>query len=330
MEKGKLPIMVNSHSESSLNLGVVQMKEKGAFKLNGFMMLIVLLAVIFLTFVFFVRGITFTLALGSLALGQFILSILLGLTVVIIISGFTTVQPNEAKALTFFGKYVGTIRDSGFWFTVPLTARRKVSLRVHNFNSATLKVNDIEGNPVEIATVVVFKVIDSAKALFDVENYEQFVEIQSETALRHIASKYPYDDFEEGRYSLRSNADEVAEELTRELHDRLKLAGVEVLEARLTHLAYATEIAHAMLQRQQASAILAARKIIVDGAVGMAQLAIERLLEDSTLHFDEQQKVAMINNLLVTIVSDRSAQPVINTGSANFDRKTSSHEEKTE
>lgn len=301
------------------------MKEKGAFKLNGFIMILVLLAAVYCLFQLFLKGFT-SFLLGSLAWGHFIFAILLGIAVILMISGFTTVQPNESKALTFFGKYIGTIRDSGFWFTVPLTARRKVSLRVHNFNSAILKVNDIEGNPVEIGAVVVFKVVDSAKASFDVENYEEFVEIQSETALRHIASKYPYDDIDMGGYSLRGNADEVAEELTRELHERLKLAGVEVLEARLTHLAYATEIAHAMLQRQQASAILAARKIIVDGAVGMAQMAIERLLEDSSLHFDEEQKIAMINNLLVTIVSDRSTQPVINTGNAGYERRSRNQE----
>lgn len=298
------------------------MKEKGAFKINGFLMLLVFLAASFGTIALFFKGLTASFILGYFAWGYFILAILLAIALVFMLTGFTTVQPNEAKALTFFGQYVGTIRESGFWFVTPLTLRRKVSLRVHNFNSATLKVNDIEGNPVEIAAVVVFKVIDSAKALFDVINYEQFVEIQSETALRHIATKYPYDHYDSDGYSLRGNADEVAEELTRELHDRLKLAGVEVLEARLTHLAYATEIAHAMLQRQQASAILAARKIIVDGAVGMAQMAIERLLEDSSLHLDEDQKVAMINNLLVTIVSDRSAQPVINTGTVGYDRRS--------
>jgi hypothetical protein len=306
------------------------MKEKGVVKLNGFLMLIVLLALVAVTVMSFFRGIKSSILLGSFAFGPFLISILVGLTVIILLTGFTIVQPNEAKALTFFGRYVGSLRDSGFWFSIPLTSRPKVSLKVHNFNSSILKVNDVRGNPVEIGAVVVFKVIDSAKALFDVENYEEFVEIQSETALRHIASKYPYDDFDTGGYSLRGNAEEVAEELTRELHDRLKLAGVEVLEARLTHLAYATEIAHAMLQRQQASAILAARQIIVDGAVSMAQMAIERLLEDSSLHFDESQKIAMINNLLVTIVSDRSAQTVINTGSYSFERKSRNQEEKAE
>ena len=192
--------------------------------------------------------------------------------------------------------------------------RRKISLRVRNFNSKMLKVNDVEGNPVEIAAVVVFKVVDTAKAVFDVDDYEKFVEIQSETALRHVATKYPYDLFQEEGYSLRSNAEEVANELARELQVRLKVAG-GVIEARLTHLAYAMEIAGAMLQRQQATAILAARKKIVEGAVGMVQLAILQLQQDGIVELDEERKATMINNLLVAIVSDRSAQPVINTGS---------------
>lgn len=298
------------------------MEEKGAFKLNGFLMLFVWLAAVFFTSVLFFKCFAASFVFGFFAWRYFLLAIFLGIAAIIVLTGFTVVHPNEAKALTFFGRYIGSIRYSGFWFTVPFTARRKVSLRVHNFNSAVLKVNDIEGNPVEIGAVIVFKVTDSAKALFDVENYEEFVEIQSETALRHIATKYPYDNFDVEGYSLRGNADEVAGELTQELHDRLKLAGVEILEARLTHLAYATEIAQAMLQRQQASAILAARKIIVDGAVGMAQMAIDNLLKDSKLHFDEEQKIAMINNLLVTIVSDRAAQPVINTGHSGFDSRS--------
>ena len=199
--------------------------------------------------------------------------------------------------------------------TVPFSLGKVVSLRVSNFNSKTLKVNDVAGNPVEIAAVVVFRVVDSAKAMFDVSNYEQFVEIQSETALRHVATKYPYDNYREEGYSLRGNAEEVAGELTRELQERLALAGVEVMEARLTHLAYATEIASAMLQRQQASAILAARQIIVEGAVGMVQLALVRLEKDGILELDQERKAAMINNLLVAIISERGAQPIINTGS---------------
>ena len=306
------------------------LKEKSALRFNGFIMFFALLAAGIWTAMSLFNAIKSFVVLGGSWVG-IVIPVLLGLIILLIMTGLTIVQPNEAKALTFFGKYVGSIRDSGFWFTVPLTDRKKVSLRVHNFNSAILKVNDIDGNPVEIGAVVVFRVIDSAKALFGVEDYEEFVEIQSETALRHIATKYPYDNFENGGYSLRGNADEVAGELTRELHDRLKLAGVEVLEARLTHLAYATEIAQAMLQRQQASAILAARKIIVDGAVGMAQMAIERLLEDNSFHLDEQQKVAMINNLLVTIVSDQATQPIISTGASGYERRSKNlQEEKTE
>ncbi len=278
------------------------MKEQSAFKINGFIGILMILLLV---------GI----ASWSFLNQHLILGIVLIVVVAILCSGITIVQPNEAKVLTFFGRYSGSIKDAGFWLTIPVTIRKKVSLRVRNFNSKMLKVNDVEGNPVEIAAVIVFKVIDSAKAIFDVDDYETFVEIQSETALRHVATKYPYDNFTEEGYSLRGNAEEVAEELARELQDRLKVAGVQVIEARLTHLAYATEIAGAMLQRQQAAAILAARKIIVQGAVGMAQMAIARLQEDGIVELDEERKIAMINNLMVAIVSDRSAQPVINTGS---------------
>ncbi len=245
--------------------------------------------------------------------------ILLGIVLLVasapLLSAITVVQPNQAMVVTFFGSYAGTIRKSGLWMTVPFSVRKKVSLRVRNFNSAKLKVNDIEGNPIEIAAVVVFRVIDSAKATFDVDNYEQFVEIQSETALRHVANKYPYDTFDSNGYSLRGNSEEVAAELSRELQERLSVAGVEVMEARLTHLAYSTEIASAMLQRQQATAIIAARSKIVEGAVGMVQLAIAQLQQEGVIELDEERKAAMINNLLVAIVSDRSANPVINTGS---------------
>lgn len=278
------------------------MKESKASKINGFLALLLLLLLLGAAVYSFIKfmiipGIIFTLLFIILSTGMFM------------------VQPNEAKVLTFFGRYVGVVRESGFWLAIPFIGRKKVSLRVRNFNSKTLKVNDVDGNPVEIAAVVVFKVIDAARAVFDVDDYEKFVEIQSETALRHVATRYPYDTFEEAGYSLRGNAEEVAQELAKELQERLALAGVEVLEARLTHLAYATEIAHAMLQRQQATAILAARQKIVEGAVGMAQMAIAHLERDKTVELDEERKIAMINNLLVAIVSDRSAQPVINTGS---------------
>ncbi|MCD1259803.1 SPFH domain-containing protein [Paenibacillus athensensis] len=276
------------------------MKEKKTWSVNGFLGLVLCLLAIAVSI--------YLLAQEYVASG-----IVLLVLAVLFSSTFTVVQPNEASVVTFFGSYLGTIRKSGLWLVVPFSIRRKVSLRVRNFNSVKLKVNDVEGNPIEIAAVVVFKVVDTAKALFDVDNYEKFVEIQSETALRHVASKYPYDRFEGDGYSLRGNADEVATELSAELQQRLSVAGVEVVESRLTHLAYSTEIASAMLQRQQASAILAARQIIVDGAVGMVQMAIAKLEADG-LQLDEEKKAAMTNNLLVAIVSDRSASPVINTG----------------
>lgn len=231
----------------------------------------------------------------------------------VLLTGLTIVQPNQAAVVTFFGRYLGVIRKSGLYLAVPLSSRRKVSLRVRNFNSAKLKVNDVNGNPIEIATVVVFAVVDSAKALFEVDEYETFVEIQSEAALRHVASKYPYDQPDTASFSLRGNTEEIAVELTDELQNRLAIAGVKVIETRLTHLAYSTEIASAMLQRQQAEAIIAAREKIVDGAVTMVQMAIERLQAGQVVELDDERKAAMINNLLVAVVSDRSAQPVINT-----------------
>lgn len=246
--------------------------------------------------------------------GHPVIGVLLVVLGLVGVSGIVLVQPNQAVVLTFFGNYIGSVRQSGLWLTVPLVGQRRVSLRVRNFNSKTLKVNDIDGNPIEIAAVVVFRVVDSAKAVFDVDDYEEFVEIQSETALRHIASMYPYDAYEGNRHSLRSHGEEIAAELNRNLQERLAVAGVEVMEARLTHLAYATEIAAAMLQRQQAMAIVAARQKVVESAVGMVQDAIEHLMKNGVVELDEEKKATMINNLLVAIVSDRAAQPVINTG----------------
>jgi regulator of protease activity HflC (stomatin/prohibitin superfamily) len=242
------------------------------------------------------------------------LGVLLMLVFVVAMSSLTIVHPNESKVIVFFGKYMGTVHDSGFWLVIPFSNKKKVSMKVRNFNSQKLKVNDAEGNPVEIAAVVVFKVVDTAKATFDVDNYETFVEIQSETAIRHIAAQYPYDSFsEDARHSLRGNADEVAAELKAELQNRLSVAGVEVLETRLTHLAYAPEIAGAMLQRQQAVAIVSARQKIVEGAVGMVETALQQL-EEKGIVLDSERRAAMVNNLMVSIVSDRAATPVINTG----------------
>lgn len=276
------------------------MIEKKAWAVNGYLALILMLALL-------IGGIALLIQENLAGIPLLIVAIILG-------TGILVVQPNKSYTLVFFGSYIGSLREPGLWLSVPFAVRKGVSLRVRNFNSKTLKVNDIEGNPVEIATVVVFRVVDTAKAMFDVEKYEQFVEIQSETALRHVATRYAYDNFEGKGLSLRSNPEEVSFELMQELQQRLKLAGVEVSEARLTHLAYATEIAGAMLQRQQASAILSARQIIVEGAVGMVEMAIERLENDGVVKLDEERKATMINNLLVSIVSERAVQPVINTG----------------
>ena len=225
-------------------------------------------------------------------------------------AGLFTVQPNEARVLVFLGRYAGTVREPGFHFANPLAVRKRISLKVHNFNSDRLKVNDAVGNPIEIAAVVVWRVVDTAKALFQVEDYKSFVAIQSETALRALASRYPYDA--EGK-SLRGNPEEIAEELKAEVEERLKVAGVEVLEARLTHLAYAPEVAQAMLRRQQALAVVAARRLIVEAAVGMVREALSGL-EGAGLALEEERKAAMVNNLMVALVSEAQAQPVVNVG----------------
>src|SRR5699024_9589560 len=230
-------------------------------------------------------------------------------------SGTTVVQPNQAAVVIFLGKYMGSIRKEGIAVTVPFSMRRMVSLRVRNFNSSQLKVNDVNGNPIEIAAVIVFRVVDAAKAVFVVDRYEKYVEIQSETAIRAVATQYPYDTFTDNEMTLRGNAEEVSKELAKDLQGRLTVAEVEVLETRLTHLAYSTEVAQAMLQRQQASAIIAARKQIVEGAVGMVEDAISQLEKDGIVDLDEERRATMVNNLMVSIVSDNGTQPVVNTGS---------------
>ncbi len=229
-------------------------------------------------------------------------------------SGFFVVQPNEARVLVLFGRYIGSVRRDGFWWANPFAVKRHVSLRIRNFNSERIKVNDLHGNPIEIAAVVVWRVTDSARALFDVENYEGFVAIQSETAIRALASEYPYDAQDEERSSLRGNPQEIAESLQKQVQSRLEVAGVVVNESRISHLAYAQEIAQAMLRRQQAQAIVAARQKIVEGAVGMVQAALKALSEQKIIELDEDKKATMVNNLMVALVSEREAQPVINTG----------------
>ncbi len=240
----------------------------------------------------------------------------LALVALLALPGFFVVAPNEAMVLILFGRYVGTVRESGLWWTNPLTAvyRETISGRVRNFQSDRSKVNDAAGSPIEIAAVVVWRVVETARAVFDVEDFEQFVVVQSETAIRHLASLYPYDDFEEGTPSLRGNADAVSDSLHQELQARLAAAGIEVLEARLTHLAYAPEIAEAMLRRQQASAIVAARQTIVAGAVGLVDMALQRISQDGIVELDEERKAAMVSNLMVVLTGDRAPTPVLNTG----------------
>ncbi|MBE3550554.1 MAG: SPFH domain-containing protein [Brockia lithotrophica] len=283
------------------------MQEKRAWRANGFAGLLVVLALFAGGAWFLNRGIP--LSPSSIVTGVFLIAVGLVLS-----CGLFVVQPNNAVALVFFGKYVGSVREPGFHLSIPFTVRKTVTLRVRNFNSAKLKVNDQQGNPIEIAGVIVFRVVDSAKALFEVDNYEQFVEIQSEAAIRHIASLYPYDLFEAEGPTLRGNTEEIAAELKKDLQQRLAVAGVEVMDARLTHLAYAPEIAAAMLQRQQASAILAARQKIVEGAVGMVQMAIRQLEAQGIVELNDEHKAGMVNNLMVAIVSERGVQPVLNAG----------------
>lgn len=286
------------------------MKEKEIFKLNGFIGAFCVLLLVAIA-AFFIRQFVLY---GYVAM--VIVGFLLVLVSAVLLTGFTVIQPNQAKVFTLFGSYLGVIKKEGFWFSVPLTIRKNVSLRVINFNSDKLKVNDLEGNPIEIAAVVVYKVFDSAKAVFDVENYKEFVHTQSETGLRHIASQYPYDNFNNDyEISLRQHSDEVADELTKDLQKRFQVAGVEIIEARIMHLAYSSEIASSMLQRQQAKAVLAARKVIVDGAVSMVKSAIEQLSSEGVVELDEEKKAQMVNNLMVALVSDKGNQPIVNTGS---------------
>jgi regulator of protease activity HflC (stomatin/prohibitin superfamily) len=278
--------------------------EKRAFRTSGFLALLLIVVV----------------ALGTVKLLTQLsgaLAVLVGFVGVLVflalVTGLTVVSPNEAKVVLFFGRYVGTINTAGFYWTVPYSSKRSVSLRVGNFESARLKVSDADGNPVEIAAVVVWRVVDTAKAVFAVDNYVAYIAVQAEAAVRHLATSYPYEAHDSGRSSLR-DATVVSEVLTEELRERVARAGVEVLETRITHLAYAPEIAQAMLARQQANAIVAARFKIVEGAVGMVQQALERLREQNVVDLDEERKAQMVANLLVVLCGDRAAQPVVNAG----------------
>ena len=237
------------------------------------------------------------------------------LLLIFLLAGLFVVNPNEGRVLLLFGRYKGTVKDQGLHWANPLLTKRRISLRVRNFETEHSKVNDTEGNPIEMASVVVWKVVDTAEASFEVDDYVNYVHVQSESALRNLATLYPYDTHEEGSLSLRGNTDEIAGQLKIEIQSRLHKAGVEVLEARITHLAYAPEIASAMLQRQQAGAIIAARTLIVEGAVGMVEMALEKLSSQHIGDLDEERKANMVSNLLVVLCSDKATQPVLNTGS---------------
>ena len=241
--------------------------------------------------------------------------IVLGTLAFFSLIGLYTVQPNQAAVISLFGKYVGTVKENGLRWNNPFYSKRKISLRVRNFESGKLKVNELDGSPIEIAAVIVWQVVDASEAVFNVDDYESFVHIQSEAALRGMATSYPYDQHEDGQMSLRSHAAEISEHLQKELAERLADAGVQVLDARISHLAYAPEIAQAMLQRQQANAVVAARTRIVAGACGMVEMALAELEKSGVVQLDEERKAAMVSNLLVVLCGDRSTQPIVNTGS---------------
>lgn len=282
-------------------------EERQASTYNGYTAIIVLLLLTLATPV----------AIGILPMMLKIPMALFGLLVLACWLGFYMVAPNQGRVLQLFGRYVGSERSEGLRWANPLYMKAKVSLRVRNFESGTLKVNDSKGNPIDIAAVVVWKVVDTAEALFEVDDYENYVQIQSEAALRNLATTHPYDSFgEEGQnFCLRGSPEEVAALLKTEVQNRLSKAGVEVIEARLSHLAYAPEIANAMLQRQQASAIVAAREKIVEGAVGMVDLALNKLHDQNVVELDEERKAAMVSNLLVVLCGEHAASPVVNAGS---------------
>ena len=284
-------------------------REKEMRGFSGWLMVFLLLAAGFITIYGLIRGIR--VGPGELVLAS---AIAYGIQFVCYF-GLTVVNPNEAKVITLFGVYKGSLKQPGFWWVNPLTTRRKISLRVRNFESGKLKVNDRDGNPIEIAAVIVWRVVETFEAVFNVDDYENFVHVQAEAAVRGLATSYPYDAHEEGQISLRLSAAEIADRLKAEIQDRLEKAGVEVLETRISHLAYAAEIASAMLRRQQASAVIAARQKIVEGAVGMVEMALDELSRKNVVDLDEERKATMVSNLLVVLCSEQNVQPVVNTGS---------------
>jgi regulator of protease activity HflC (stomatin/prohibitin superfamily) len=257
----------------------------------------------------------FIIAAKSITIWLIFVTVLVAVALLICLLGFFMVHPNQSKVLTLFGTYVGSVRTTGLRWANPFYAKQTVSLRIRNFDCDTLKVNDSSGNPIEIAAVVVWKVVDSAEAIFEVDDYISFLQIQSEAAVRNLATSYPYESHSDDQIALRSSPQEIAEQLKTEVQDRLEKAGIEVIEARISHLAYAQEIASAMLKRQQAEAIVAARRTIVDGAVGMVKMALDELKEQDIIELDDERKAAMVSNLLVVLCGEENAQPILNTGS---------------
>jgi regulator of protease activity HflC (stomatin/prohibitin superfamily) len=284
------------------------MKENPSRSLPGIPVLLLVLAAMFVAAWLFLSSVE----QGGLGL---IAGVLIGAIAFFVLFGLYKVEPNQAAVLNLFGKYVGTVKDGGLRWNSPFYGKKKVSLRVRNFESSKLKVNELDGSPIEIAAVIVWQVVDSAEAVYNVDDYESFVHIQSESAVRTMATSYPYDQHEEGQFALRSHAAEVSKHLMEELQERLTDAGVQVLDSRISHLAYAPEIAQAMLQRQQANAIISARTRIVAGAVGMVEMALAELEKNGVVHLDEERKAQMVSNLLVVLCSERSTQPIVNTGS---------------
>jgi len=289
-------------------------REKEVRPVSGLAALLILLAALAGSIYMFVQTVM-ALDRGTGSIPTLFLWIFAIVLTFLLLLGLFTVAPNQGVVLQLFGRYIGTARVEGLRWTNPFYSKKKVSLRVRNFETQRLKVNDLMGNPIEIAAIVVWQVVDTAEAVFEVDDYQNYVHVQSESALRSLATQYPYDAHEEGVMSLRANILEIAEHLKTEIQDRLAKAGVKVIEARISHLAYAAEIAAAMLQRQQASAIIAARQKIVDGAVGMVEMALARLDANNVVKLDDERKAAMVSNLLVVLCSERSTQPIVNTGS---------------
>jgi regulator of protease activity HflC (stomatin/prohibitin superfamily) len=284
------------------------LREKEIKGLSGWLTLLLLIALAIAQIAMFISVVE---TAGAL---NIILRVIALFVTVFCLAGLTVINPNEAKVVQLFGSYKGSLKQQGLRWVNPLTSRRRVSLRVRNFESSKLKVNDHDGNPIEIAAVVVWRVVETAEAVFHVNDYENFVHVQSESAVRNLATSYPYDAHVEGQMSLRMSAGEIAHKLREEIQERLAQAGVEVIEARISHLAYAPEIASAMLRRQQASAVIAARQKIVEGAVGMVEMALDLISSKQVVQLDEERKAAMVSNLLVVLCSDRDAQPVVNAG----------------